>query len=79
MIHTEIAGALGTAWLHRWSTAGIALMFTLVSSILTMTLAEVMTQSSVVMAAHRLRELDATTFTPYYLGDLDNDPITGLM
>ncbi|MFC2473724.1 MAG: hypothetical protein ACFNS9_08190, partial [Actinomyces sp.] len=79
MIHTEIAGALGTAWRHRGSTAGIALMFTLVSAILTMTLAEVMTQSSVVMAAHRLRELDATTFTPYYLGDLDNDPSTGLM
>ena len=79
MIHTEIAGALGTAWRHRWSAAGIALMFTLVSVILTMTLAEVMTQSSVVMAAQRLRELDATTFTPYYLGDLDNDPSTGLM
>ena len=70
MIHTEIAGAVGTAWRHRWSTAGIALMFTLVSAVLTMTLAEVVTQSSVVMAAQRLRELDATTFTPYYLGDL---------
>ena len=79
MIHTEIAGALGAAWRHRWSTAGIALMFTLVSAILTMTLAEVMTQTSVVMAAQRLRELDATTFTPYYLGDLDNDPSSGLM
>ena len=79
MIHTEIAGALGAAWRHRGSTAGIALMFTLVSVILTMTLAEVMTQSSVVMAAQRLRELDATTFTPYYLGDLNNDPSTGLM
>ena len=79
MIHTEIAGAVGTAWRHRGSAVGIALMFTLVSAILTMTLAEVMTQSSVVMAAHRLRELDATTFTPYYLGDLDNDPSTGLM
>ena len=79
MILTEIAGAVGTAWRHRWSTAGIALMFTLVSAVLTMTLAEVVTQSSVVMAAQRLRELDATTFTPYYLGDLDNDPSTGLM
>ena len=79
MIHTEIAGALGAAWRHRGSAVGIALMFTLVSAILTMTLAEVMTQSSVVMAAQRLRELDATTFTPYYLGDLDNDPSTGLM
>ena len=79
MILTEIAGAVGTAWRHRWSAAGIALMFTLVSVVLTMTLAEVMTQSSVVMAAQRLRELDATTFTPYYLGDLDNDPSTGLM
>ena len=79
MILTEIAGAVGTAWRHRWSTAGIALMFTLVSAVLTMTLAEVVTQSSVVMAAQRLRELDATTFTPYYLGDLDNDPRTGLM
>ena len=39
MIHNEIAGALGAAWRHRWSTAGIALMFTLVSVILTMTLA----------------------------------------
>lgn len=79
MILTEIAGALGAAWRHRGSAVGIALMFTLVSAILTMTLAEVMTQSSVVMAAQRLRELDATTFTPYYLGDLDNDPSTGLM
>ena len=79
MIHTEIAGGLGAAWRHRWSTAGIALMFTLVSAILTMTLAEVMTQTSVVMTAQRLRELDATTFTPYYLGDLDNDPSSGLM
>ena len=79
MILTEIAGAVGTAWRHRWSTAGIALVFTLVSAVLTMTLAEVVTQSSVVMAAQRLRELDATTFTPYYLGDLDNDPSTGLM
>ena len=79
MILTEIAGALGAAWRHRWSTAGIALVFTLVSAVLTMTLAEVVTQSSVVMAAQRLRELDATTFTPYYLGDLDNDPSTGLM
>jgi hypothetical protein len=79
MILTEIAGALGAAWRHRGSAVGIALIFTLVSAILTMTLAEVMTQSSVVMAAQRLRELDATTFTPYYLGDLDNDPSTGLM
>ena len=79
MILTEIAGAVGTAWRYRWSAAGIALIFTLVGAILTMTLAEVMTQSSVVMAAQRLRELDATTFTPYYLGDLDNDPSTGLM
>ena len=79
MILTEIAGALGAAWRHRGSAVGIALMFTLVSAILTMTLAEVMTQSSVVMAAQRLRELNATTFTPYYLGDLDNDPSTGLM
>lgn len=79
MIHTEIAGALGAAWRHRGSAVGIALMFTLVSAILTMTLAEVVTQSSVVMAAQRLRELNATTFTPYYLGDLNNDPSTALM
>ena len=79
MILTEIAGAVGTAWRYRGSAAGIALMFTLVSAVLTMTLAEVMTQTSVVMAAQRLRELDATTFTPYYLGDLNNDPSTGLM
>ena len=79
MILTEIAGAVGAAWRHRGSAAGIALMFTLVSIVLTMTLAEVMTQSSVVMAAQRLRERDAVTFTPYYLGNPANDPSSDLM
>ncbi|MEZ7787580.1 hypothetical protein O3889_02005 [Actinomyces naeslundii] len=64
MIRSEIAGGLGTAWRHRWSTAGIALMFTVVSAVLAMTLAEVMTQASVIIAAQRLRERDAVTFTP---------------
>ena len=79
MIRSEIAGGLGTAWRHRWSTAGIALMFTVVSAVLAMTLAEVMTQTSVIIAAQRLRERDAVTFTPYYLGNPANDPSTDLM
>ncbi|WP_315584967.1 hypothetical protein [Actinomyces viscosus] len=79
MIAGEIVGGLGTAWRHRWIAMGVAVMFTVVSVVLTMTLAEVITQASVATAAQHLRERDAVTFTPYYLGEPLNDPSTALM
>lgn len=66
MIHTELSGGMRTAWRHRWSAVGVALMITAVCAIFTMALSDVITETSVIIGARHLRERDAVTFTPYY-------------
>lgn len=55
------------AWRHKIAAAGIALMISVICVVLVVALADVITQTSVIIGAKKLRENNAVTFTPYYL------------
>lgn len=55
------------AWRHKIAAAGITVMITVICGVLVMALADVITQTSVIVGAKKLRENNAVTFTPYYL------------
>lgn len=80
MIRTEISGGMRTAWRHRRSAVGVALMVTAVCAIFTVALSDVITETSVIIGARHLRERDAVTFTPYYgISPLSLDLSTEIM
>ena len=81
MIRTEISGGVRTAWRHRWSAIGVALIVTAACTTFTVLLSYVMTQASVIIGADQLRRHDAVTFSTYYyrLPPGPSDPSTGLM
>lgn len=79
MIRTDIAGGLASAWRHRGTVVGVALMMAVVCTVLTLALADVITQTSVILGAKGLRERDAVTFTTYYRSRTTTEPSPELM
>ena len=80
MISTEISGGFRTAWRHRRSAVGVALMVTVVCAIFTVALSDVIMETSVIIGARNLRQRDAVTFTTYYHTSLrPMDPSTAIM
>ena len=83
MIRTEISGGVRTAWRHRWSAIGVALIVTAACTTFTVLLSYVMTQASVIIGADHLRRHDAVTFSTYYYRppstSARSNPSTGLM
>ncbi|KFI51800.1 hypothetical protein [Bifidobacterium biavatii] len=66
MIHELMTGV--RMGLRRWgSILGITLLVVFTGSVFTMTLSDVLTESSVISGEARLRAADAVTFSPQYL------------
>jgi len=75
----EVRSGFHLAWRYKASAIGIAFMITVICIVLVAALADVITQTSVIVGAKQLRANNAVTFTPYYLEAKETEPSEDFM
>ena len=75
----EVRSGFHLAWRYKASAIGITFMITVICIVLVAALADVITQTSVIVGAKQLRANNAVTFTPYYLEAKETEPSEDFM